>query len=124
VAEVLAFEEVVCAHDGPCASFLNCSLEGREIDLIESSVVDNCIIGVTSCFLVVEGIMLYADSYSVLLYFLDIRNAHLSGKERIFTHIFEVTAAERGSVDVHSRAEKDVLLTVACLFSDRFSVEG
>ena len=75
-------------------------------------------------FLVIEAIVLKTHSHTILLHLLNVRHAHLTGKERVFTHILEVSSVVRRPVDVHTRAEKHVLLTVACLLADALSVEG
>ena len=77
VAEMLALVEVVRAHDRPCATFLDSSLECRKINLIEGSVIQHGIVLMTLCLLIVKRIMLYADCDAVLLYLLDIRHYHL-----------------------------------------------
>ena len=124
MAEVLALKQVVCTHDRPCSAFLNCHLEGRKIYFIQGPVIHDCIVCVSVCFLIVQREMLHAHRDSVLLYLLNIRHGHLSGQIRVLAHIFEVAAAKRGAVDVHTRTEKHVLLTVARLLSDRLSVES
>ena len=68
--------------------------------------------------LIIEGEMLHAHCHTVLLNLLDIWNAHLGSKIRILTHILEVTAAERGTIDVHSWSKEHILLTVAGLLTD------
>ena len=75
-------------------------------------------------FLIIERKMLYAHSHTVLLHLLYIRHCHLAGQKRVFAHIFEITATERCTVDIHSRTQKHILLTVARLFSDRLSVKS
>ena len=77
-----------------------------------------------ACLLVVECEMLHAHGDTVFLNLLNVRNSHLSGKIRVFTHVFEVAAAKRGTIDVHARSEKHVLFTVARLLSDGFSIKG
>ena len=77
----------------------------------------------TVALLVVEAIVLKTHSHTVLLHLLNVRHAHLTCKERVFTHILEVSSVVRRPVDVHARAEQHVLLTVACLLADALSVE-
>ena len=78
----------------------------------------------TESLLIVECIMLHAHCNAVLLDFLYVRNNHLGCEERILSHILEVTTIERSTINVHSRSEKYVLFTEACLFSYNFSVKS
>ena len=78
----------------------------------------------TVAFLVVQSEMLEADSHAVLLNFLNIRNTHLTGKERILTHVFEVTSVVRSPVDIYARSQEDILFAVAGFLSDALSVKG
>ena len=115
---LLAFIAVVRTHDRPRAAFLNGSLECRKIYFIKGSVVNHCVIFVTAGLLVVQGIMFHAGCHAVGLYALNVWNNHSGCEERILAHIFEIAAAERSTVDVHTGTEKDILLAIACLFTD------
>ena len=123
VAVPLALVEVVGAHYGPGAAFLDGGLEGREVDLVQSPVVDAHVCGEAVGLLIVEGIMLDAGGYVVALDPLHVRYDHLRREVRVLAHILEVAAVERGAVDVDSGAEKDVLLAVAGLFAYADAVE-
>ena len=52
--------------------------------------------------------MLDRSSYAVALDAADISCSHLAGEERILGKIFEITAAERVPVNIHSWSEQDV----------------
>ena len=56
-------------------------------------------------FLIVEGEMLHASRYTIFLYFLDIGHYHTAREERVFAHVFEVTAIEGCAVDIYAWAE-------------------
>ena len=85
---------------------------------MESSVVNDRVRLCALEFLIVYRIMLYTCSNTILLDTLYIRHNHLTRKVRILTHILEVTSVKRCTTYVHSRTEKDVLLTVTCLLSN------
>ena len=121
---MLALIEVVGTHDRPCATLLNCCLERRKVDFIESSVIDDSIVLMTLRLLVIERIMLHAYSDTILLNLLNIRHYHLRSKERILAHVLEVTTIKRSTVYVHARAEKHVLIAVARLLTDNLSVKS
>ena len=123
MAEMLAFVKIVCSHYRPCASFLNRSLEGREIDFVQGPVVDDGIVLVTETFLIVQGEVLHADGDTVLLDLLNIRDNHSGSEVRVLAHIFEIPAVERSPVDVHSGTEQHILLPVSCLFSYALAVQ-
>ena len=72
--------------------------------------------------LIVECKMLYAHCHSVLLHLLDIWNSHLAGKIRVLSHVFEVAAAQRSTINVYTWSEKYILFAVACLLSNRLSI--
>ena len=67
--------------------------------------------------------MLYACGDIVGLYALDVRHHHPACQVRVFTHVLEVTAIERSTVDIDSGAEKHVLLTVTGFLTDALSIE-
>ena len=66
--------------------------------------------------------MLYAHSHSILLNLLNIRYYHNRSEEWIFTHILEVAAIQRGTVNVHSRAQQHILLTETGFLTNGFAI--
>ena len=123
MASMLSFIKIVCAHDGPRLAFLNCSLESGQIDFIKSTVVHNNIGGVTVDFLIIQRIVLYTGSYTILLHTLYIRNHHAGSQIRIFTHILKVTSIQRSTVNVDTGTQKDILVAITRLFTDTFSIK-
>ena len=99
---VLTFIQVVRSHDGPSLPLPDSSLESRQINFIQSTVIHNNIGGMAVHFLIIQRIVFYASGNAILLYTLYIRNYHLSGQIRVFTHIFEITPVQRSTVNIHS----------------------
>ena len=73
-------------------------------------------------FLIVACIMLHTGSDSIALQSLDIWNSKFSGKVRVFTHILEISSAQRTPVHIHSRAKYNILFTETRLFSQSLSI--
>ena len=74
-------------------------------------------------FLVIQRIMLYTGSYTILLYALHVRNHHTRSQIGIFTHILKVTSIQRSTVNVDTRSQKNILVAITRLFTDTFSVK-
>ena len=114
---------IVAAHDAPCVGLLHCSLEWRQVYLVESTVRDSDIYMSAELLLVVENIMLYAACHAVFLQVLYIWH-HQSGREEwIFSHVLEVASAERRAIDINARSQQYVLLTIASLLAHRLAIE-
>ena len=120
---MLVFIQVVRCHDSPSLTLLHGSLESRQIDFIESAVIDNHICGVAVHLLVVEGIVLHAGSYAIALHTLDVGHHHLCCQIRVFAHILKVAAVERSAVNVHTGAKNHSLFAVTSLFTNRDTIE-
>ena len=101
-AHMLILIEVIRSHNGPRLALEHGGLEGRQIDFVERTVVDNHICCVAIHFLIVEGIMLHASSHAIALHPFHIGDHHLSCEIRVFTHILEISSIERCAVDVHA----------------------
>ena len=123
VAVELAVIKVIRAHDCPCITLDNSSLESRKIYFIESSVIHNRVRLSSLELLVIHCVVLYTGSNTILLNTFYIRYNHLARKERILTHILEVTAIERSTANIDTRTKKNILLTVACLLSDAAAIK-
>ena len=63
---------------------------------------------VSVIFLIVHREMLDGGDDALRLNTFYIIDSSAGCEVRVFSHIFEVPAAQRASVDVHSRAEQDV----------------
>ena len=123
VAVEFSVPEVVGAHYGPGAAFLNGSLEGREVDLVHGSVIHHGVGGGASHLLVVHGKVLYACGNPVLLDSLHIRYNHLGGKIGVFAHILKGAAPQRSAADIDAGAKQDVFFAVAGFLADAVSVQ-
>ena len=122
VAQVLVAIQVVGTHNGPSLCLGNCGLECRQVNLIESTVVDNHVGGVAVHLVVVKGKVLHTGSHAVLLHPLDVRHHHRCRQIRVLAHIFKVAAVERSAVDVNSWAQQHSLVAIAGFFAYRFAV--
>ena len=122
VAAVLILVEVVRAHNRPSATLLNCSLECRQIDLVECTIANTYIHIVTFELLVIERIVLHARSYAILLHLLNIGNNHLACQVGILTHILKITAIEGSTIDIDTRTEQHSLITIASLLTDSLTI--
>ena len=123
MAVVLVLIKVIRAHDGPCPTLLDGSLEGREIDLMQGAVADDDVHLMPVFLIVVQGIVLHTGSNALRLKTLDVRHHHSGGEPGVFTHILKVAAIKRCAVDVHTRAQYDMLTTVECLFCQTLTIE-
>ena len=117
VAVELAVVEVVRAHYRPCVALAHGGLEGGEVDFVQGAVVQIAAGGGTAHLLVVDGKVLDAGRHAVLLHALYVRHHHLACEVRVFSHVLEVTAVERGAADVDAGAEEYVFLPVPGFFS-------
>ena len=124
VAGVLPAEFIVSSHHRPGAAFLYGTLEGRQVYLVQSTVAEVHVDMSAPQFLVVQGIMLDADSDPVLLHLADIGHAHHACQIGVFAHVFEVSSVQGRTVDVDAGAQKHVFLAIAGFFADGFSILG
>ena len=67
VAVVHTLIEVVGTHDGPCPTLLNGSLEGRQINLVQSAVAYYHVNLMAILLVVVQRVVLYAGSNALRL---------------------------------------------------------
>lgn len=124
VAAMLALVFIVGAHDGPGTALLHRSLEGREVDLVQGTVVDHHVDLMAPQLLVVHGKVLHAGGNPVLLYPLHVRHDHAGRQEGVFAHILEVAPVQGRTVDIDPGAQQHVLIPVTRLLADGFAVEG
>ena len=123
VTSMLILVIVVAAHYSPCPAFLHSSSERRKIYFIECAVIHNRIRCVAVGFMIVECKMLDRCSNSNALHSFDVRHYHFRCEMRVFTHILEVLAIQRCTVDIYPGAEKDVFFAIACFFSQAFTIQ-
>ena len=124
VRYVLILILVVAAHEAPCVTLLDCSLERTEIEFIESSVGNLDIDMTTELLLVVEHIVLDAASHAIALQACYIWHNHDACEIRVLAHIFEVTAIERCAIEIDTRTKQNALLAIASLLSYVLAIKG
>ncbi len=122
VTEMLIFVVVVCTHYRPCFAFLYGSLEGGEINLVESAVIHNNVCGVAVQLVVVESEVLHTCRHAAILKTLHVGHYHNRGEIWILAHILEVSAVHRCAVDVYTGAEQHIFSTVSCFLADRLAI--
>ena len=120
---VLVPIEVIGTHDGPCPTLCHRCLEGRQVDLVESTVAHDDIHLMAILLIVVQGIVLHTGGHALRLEALHIGHHHTGGEQGVLTHIFEVTSAERRTIDIDTRTEDDTLLTIEGLLTEALAIE-
>ena len=123
VAIVQAFIKVVRTHNGPRLTFLYGSLEGRQVDFVQGTVVYNDVGVMTVHFVIVQGKVLHTGGHTVLLHTLNVRYYHTCCQIGIFAHVLKITAVERRAVYVDTRSQQHIFLAVAGLFANALPVE-
>ena len=120
---MLPFIQIVGTHDSPYLTLLHSSLECRQVNFIQSTVINNDIRGMTIHLMVVQGKMLHTSCNSIQLYTFNVRNYHTGCQVRVLTHVFKITPIERCPINIYTWTQKHSLVTVTCLFSDTFSIK-
>ena len=115
---MLVLVEVIGSHNAPSLAFGNGSLERRQIDFMQGAVAHNDVHLMTVFLIVVQRIVLHTGRRTRALQSLDIWHHHTACQIRVFAHIFEVAAVERGSVDVHSRPQHHVFAAIDGFLSE------
>ena len=115
---------IVCAHHSPSTTIDNGTPETFEIDFVQSPITDHYIHFVAVNFLIVEGEVLHTSSYAIALNTFYSFGCQDSRQERIFTHILEVAATERVAIDVDSRRESNVFVSLTEFFTNRLAIES
>ena len=102
--------KVITAHHS-CHTGIDSSLERRKIDLIDRTLIRIRTDMVAVGLLIIECKMLYRGHHALRLHTLDILRRCLCSKERVLTHILEITATERAAIDIHARTKEDMHTT-------------
>ena len=76
VTVVLVLVQVVGTHNGPGATLLHSSLEGRQIDLVQRTVAHNHVHLMAILLVVVQGIVLDTSGHTFRLQALHVRHYH------------------------------------------------
>ena len=66
--------------------------------------------------------MFYTCCHSVLLNTLNIRNHHARCQIWIFAHVFKISPIEWSSVNVYSRSQQHIFISVTRFFTDSYSI--
>ena len=74
---------VVSTHHCPDLALLDSSLEGRQVNLVESTVAHDDIAALAEGFLIIQGEVLGTGGYTCALNALDVRNYHTRSEVRI-----------------------------------------
>ena len=112
---------IIGSHHSQSTAFLYSRFEGRQIDFTKGTLATFYLNGRPVRFLVIQGKMFHAASDITALQSLNILNSQNRVQIRIFTHIFEVTSAQRATDDIYTGAEQDVFLTPPGFFPQHFS---
>ena len=110
---VIAVYLVVCGHHAHGAAFNNGTLEGLEIDLTEGTLAQDGVHATAVGLLVVNGEVLDTYGCTFVLHTLGVFQGQGGGEDGILGEVLVGTATHRQALDVHSRAEDDVLTTEA-----------
>src|SRR5690554_1499533 len=113
---------VISTHDCPYLSFLNSCFESWQIYLSQCTLISYYIDSASFCLLIIEGEVLNTSSNTIELYPYYVRHYHSGGQVRVLTHVFEVSAIERGSVNIYAWTKKHGFLPVSGFFSDSFPI--
>ena len=114
----LTIHLVIRGHHCPGIALADGNLEATEIELTGCSLRHTFINRSTIGLLGVYGEVLGRDTCALTLYAIDIGGSNLTGEQRVFRVILEVTAAERITVQVHARTKDDVAAVFFGLVAD------
>ena len=109
---VVAVEQVVGGHNTPGAAFLHHDLKTLQVDLTQSPLADPGVAAGTVGFLIVNAEMLGTSADTLGLDTLNHGSGQLTRHQGIFGVVLKVTAAQRTTVDIHSRGQPhtDIIL--------------
>src|SRR6266576_2253507 len=122
LAGVVAVEAVVRAHDGRHVGLPYADLESEKVTLAHCSLVDVHVYGVTSTFLVVQGIVLDVADDVLVLRALDDLSNDFASQDRVLAHVLERTAIAGFAGDVHASPQRHVVTLRAQLAADQRSI--
>ena len=122
MAVVLVLVQVVGAHEAPYVAFGDGCLERWKIDFVKRAVVNDDVNLVAVLLVVVQREVLNARGDTVGLESLDVGDYHARSKIRVFAHVLEVAATQRGAQYVDTGTENHVLATVEGFLAEGLSV--
>ena len=100
-------DRIVAVHDGTHVGFLDSLPERREIDFMHSPDVNVGRCMVATPLLVIGSEMFHRGNHALVLHTYNIVLCDFRSQIRVFSEIFEIPAAHRAAVHVHSGAKKD-----------------
>ena len=100
------------------------TLEGEEVDFPQGTLAHVHIDIEAVGLLVVQHKMLQATGHPVLLHRRDVGDHHLACQQGVFAHVLKGTPVHRCALDVHTRAEHDVLAPESELLAHTLAIEG
>ena len=105
---VYSIQRIIAGHYGTDTSFLYSIFEYREVNLVQSSFIYDRIGTMSPFFLVIGGKMLYCRHDPLVLESCDVAACNFRRKKRIFSIIFEISAAMCRTIDVDSGSKKNI----------------
>ena len=115
---VLTVHLIVRCHDGPWVALADGYLKAAEVELAGSTLGNALVDRGAVSFLRVDGEVFGRDTGTLTLYTFNICSRNLTSHKRILTIVFEVTAAEGITVEVHTWTENDVATIFLGLVAD------
>src|SRR5271156_2287224 len=89
---------------------------------MQGAVADDGVDSMPLELLIVGVEMLYGRDHTFALNSLDIGNGHAAGEVRILTEAFEISAPERGAIDVHRWPQDHIPTESLDFLPDRLAV--
>src|SRR6202041_2868832 len=118
LGSVAAVDEVVGIHDRANVGFFDGGFESGEINFAQGAFVDDSVGSVAIEFGIVGSEMFDGGADALSLHALDISDGNFSGEIRIFTHVFEIAAVHRGTVDIDGGPEHEIDALGASIAAD------
>ena len=115
-------DKIIACHQGSGLGILHSSLERREINLVHGALVHVVAYVVAIVVGIIGEEMLHCSHDTFRLHTLDVAYSCTGGKIGVLAHVLEITAAHRGTVYVHSRAEENIDTTGTGVASERLAI--
>ena len=109
---MLVLIEIIGTHYSPSLALLHRCFKGWEIDFAKGAVAHYNVYLMAILLVIVQSIVLHTSSNALRLQPLNIRNHHTGSEPRVFAHILEVAAVQRGAVDIDTRAQHHIFIAV------------
>ena len=104
---IRAVDAVIRAHDRPRLRAAHGGLKASEVDFAQRTLIHNAVAGHAVVLLIVHGKVLQADADILALHAVDVTRGELARQVRVLRKVLEVSAAERGALDICGRAEQN-----------------